>query len=632
MLLAAQSVGLFVTFFGYVSFRIRPELFYHQRPHIFLLDTYFFQETVNQPGGLVDYLTAFLSPLCAWDWLGALVITVLVAAICLGTRGVVAAISGSGGEIAYLVPAVLMVMVLGQYIHPVRLCVGLGVALLGANVYFRLGGCHVALRLALFLAGSALIYFTAAGMYVIFACLCGCYEWSVKRQRWFGVVWVLSAAAFPCAANWWPFDLVLSKAFEGLVLPDRQQWLAIPSSMPKAVAIYTAWLVFPILAAVVVGWRRKREGELRSGTEGLESESGPPDGGRPQRGGLKTWVEVPLAIVLLMLLADLVTFDYAQRCLLEIEANSEQRRWDDVLAWAERLPPEEVRSYDPRIIYCINRSLYFKGSLLDRMFCYPQVVSTPSLTLIYQDIDTTSRLTPEQCSEIFFDLGRVNESEQMAYEVLEHIGNRPEILKRLVWIYVIKGEPEAARRFLRFLERSLLHAGWARGVRRQLEADPSLSALPLIARQREMAVTRDSVGAAQNQEELLEGLLERNPRNRMALEYLMAHYLLTRQIDRVAANRHRFDALEYPKFPRHIEEALVCYAATNRLQELDSGTRPIDPETWQRLNEFLQLEQQSQGNAEAAFAALYPGFHETYFFSFVFKHNISSLGVARPPQ
>ena len=340
---------------------------------------------------------------------------------------------------------------------------------------------------------------------------------------------------------------------------------------------------------------------------------------------------VPLAIVLLLVLADLVAFDSSKRCLLEIESASEQRRWDEVLAWSERLPFPEERAYDPRILYCINRSLYFKGRLLDSMFAYPQVCSTPSLTLIHEDIDTTSHLTPQQCSEIFFDLGRVNESEQMAYEALEQCGNRPEILKRLATIYMIKGQPEAARRFLLLLDRSLLHRSWARQVLQQLDSDAAFPGTSL-ASYRELMVQRDSVGDAGNTETLLKGLLERNPQNRMALEYLMAHYLLTRQTGKVFANRHRLDGRNHVRYPRHIEEALACHLATAGQKDLERNAQSIRPETWQRFVEFVDAERQSAGNPPAAFAALYPDFHDTYFFSLVFGHNIASLGAARAPR
>lgn len=628
--LFAQSIGWFAVFYGYVCLRIRPELFYQQKPHVFLLDSHFFRGLVTHPGGIVDYLAAFLSPLLAWDWLGALVVTLLVTLICWATRGLWATGAGADREVACLLPAVFILMVVGQYIHPVSLCVGLNIALLGANVYARLGGYRVDVRLAAFAIASLAVYFATAGLYSIFACLCGCQEWMVKRRRWLGAACVACAAAVPYAASWWPFDLTPSEAFRGLSLPDAEHWLAIPSSLTKARAIHTAALTFPLLAAVFFSWRgRPASKPLPSPKDSNDKTGARVD--EPERRSWKVRVAVPLAILLLFLLAELVAFDAPKRCLLEIESASEQRRWDDVLAWAEDLPFPDARACDPQVLYCIHRALYFKGLLLDRMFAYPQVCSTPSLTLIHEDIDTTSNLTPRQCSEIFFDLGRVNESEQMAYEALELCGNRPEILKRLAQIYIIKGQPEAAKRFLLLLDRSLLHRGWARQVLHQLDSDPALAGTSL-ATYRELAVQRDSVGDAGNTETLLKGLLERNPRNRMALEYLMAHYLLTRQTDKLFANRHRWDGLDYARYPRHIEEALACHLAMTKQPELDLGAWSIRPETWQRFVEFVEVERQAAGNRSTAFAALYPRFHDSYFFSHVFGHNIPSLEAARAPE
>jgi len=626
----AQSIGLFAIFYYYVFLRVRPELFYQQKPHIFVLDSHFFRGMVTHPGGVVDYLTAFLSPLLAWDWLGALVLTLLGMLICRATRGFLATGAGAASEVACLLPAVFILMVLGQYIHPVQLCVGLSITLLAANLYARLGGCRVGVRLAAFATASLAIYFVTAGLYSIFACLCGCYEWSVKRQRWLGAACVACAAAVPYAAGWWPFDLILSESFRGLALPRVEHWLEIPSSTPKALAIHTAALTFPLLAAVFFSWRGRAVSEAIPSPQDSSEEPGA-RADEPERRSWRARVAVPLAIVLLLVLADLVAFDSSKRCLLEIECASEQRRWDEVLAWAEQLPFPDERAYDPRVLYCINRALYFKGRLLDSMFAYPQVCSTPSLTLIHEDIDTTSHLTPQQCSEIFFDLGRVNESEQMAYEALEQCGHRPEILKRLATIYTIKGQPEAARRFLLLLDRSLLHRGWARQVLQQLDSDAAFPGTSL-ASYREMAVQRDSVGDAGNTETLLKGLLERDPRNRMALEYLMAHYLLTRQAGKVFANRHRLDGRDGARYPRHIEEALACHLATAGRNELDLNAQSIRPETWQRFVEFVDAERQSAGDPSAAFAALYPDFHDTYFFSLVFGHNIASLGAARAPR
>jgi hypothetical protein len=578
------------------------------------------------------------------------------------------------GDIVYLLPALFILLVVGQYIHPISLCVGLSLALWGVNLYARLGGYRVGVRLAVFTVASLAVYFVTAGLYSIFAGLCGCYEWRVKRQRWLGAACLACAAVVPYAASWWPFDLIPSEAFGGLLLPRVQHWLAIPSSMPQALAIHTAALAFPLLAAVFCSWRGRpvslklgmgpfvakfaripigrqheivgilansattiRNPQLESPvSEAIPSprESGDETSAGTDEPACRSWraqLAVPLAILLLFVLADLVAFDSPKRCLLEIECASEQRRWDDVLVWAEQLPFPDARAYDPRILYCINRALFFKGLLLDKMFAYPQVCSTPSLTLIHEDIDTTSHLTPRQCSEIFFDLGRFNESEQMAYEALEQCGNRPEILKRLVSIYLIKEQPEAARRFLLLLDRSLLHRGWARQLLQQLDADPAFSDT-LCGAHRELAVQRDSLGDAGNEETLLTGLLERNPRNRMALEYLMAHYLLTRQTDKLFAHRDRFERPDGTRFPRHVEQALACYLALAGQEILERESQSIHPETWQGFVEFVEAERRSAGDPSAAFAALYPDFHDTYFFCLTFGHNIPSLVAARTPE
>lgn len=630
LLLLAQTIGLFALFYYYLLLRIRPELFYQQKPHVFLFDSHFFREMVSQPGGVVDYLDAFLSPLLVSDSLGALVVAVLVMLICWATRGLLVAVGGRGGQIVYLLPAVGIVMLVGQTIHPVWLCVGLSLVLLAANLYVRLGECRVGIRVVAFTIGSLLVYFAAAGLSLVFACICGCYEWRARRERWVGLAYVLCAAAVPYAVSWWPFDLILPDAYRGLMLPQGQHWLAIPSFIALAAAIYLGAVVLPVLVVLVFTWRRKPSADVPVSPEESGGEAGATADGS---GGVRWWVHlaVPVTMLVLFVLADLVAYDSAKRCLLEIETNSEQQQWDTVLTWAEELPFPDARAYDPRILYCINRALYFEGRLLDRMFEYPQVLFTPSLALVDADIDTTSRLTPRQCSEILFDLGRVNESEQMSYEALEQCGNRPEILKRLVSIQLIKGKPEAARRFLLLLERSLLHRGWAREMLGQLENEPQAVDASL-ASFRESAVQRDSLGDAANLQKMLEGLLERDPRNRMALEYLAAHYLLTRQVDRLAPHREEFGRPDQPGLPRYVEEALAYYGATAGAEELNRISGSIRPETWQRFADFVETEQKARGDKQVAFEALCPDFHDSYFFCFVFGHNISSLGVMRSSE
>jgi hypothetical protein len=624
----AHVVALFAVFYAYVLLRVRPELFYQQQPDVFLFDTYFFAGFVRQPGGLVEYASAFLSPLFAFGWMGSLVVTLLATLICLATRQYVAAITGAGGRFVFLIPALLILMVLGRYSHPVTLCVGLCVVLVFANVYVRMGKGHPFVRLAAFLIASVLAYYVAAGMYVIFAFLCGIFEWRVNRNRSLGVFCVLCAGVVPSVVGTWLCDMGIRETYRGLALPAARYWLAVPSSalvtMSTRVALF---LFFPVVAVAAALCRRPAA--LRTFTP---ETTGQPETleetdrkGAPPTSMRRLAVQTAVLIVV-GLGADIALFDSPTKYSLLVAHSAERQKWADVLTHARHLPPSDVWN-----VFHVNRALYHRGELLDRMFDYPQSINTPTLTLWFENLTMTAQRAPLDCSDVLFDLGRINESEHMAYEALEKYGERPHTLKRLIYINVIKGEPEAARRFLALLDCSLLHRQWARHCRRQLDADPTLSGVPVIASRRELMMLDDHVGSL-DLETMLEQLLERNPRNRMAFEYLMAHYLLTRQLEKMVANLHRFEEFDCARLPRHCEEAFVVYLATGGSQDVDLGGYQIHPETRRRYGDFIRALGRFQGNARAAFIALHHDFGDSYFFSHTFGHNDLQFILSRPSR
>ena len=81
-----------------------------------------------------------------------------------------------------------------------------------------------------------------------------------------------------------------------------------------------------------------------------------------------------------------------------------------------------------------------------------------------------------------------------------------------------------------------------------------------IVRLRAMRVDRDSTAAFFDQETMLRALLESNRHNRMAFEYLMAWYLLHRQLGGVVKWVERLGDFDYSEVPRLYQEALLIYA------------------------------------------------------------------------
>jgi hypothetical protein len=122
-------------------------------------------------------------------------------------------------------------------------------------------------------------------------------------------------------------------------------------------------------------------------------------------------------------------------------------------------------------------------------------------------------------------------------------------------------------------------------------------------------------------EDLLSQLLEKNRKNRMAFEYLMAWYMLTKQLDKFVLNLERLDDFDYPTIPRAYEEAMLVYVHSKR-QSLDLRGRRLNAESQQRFENFNQILNRHRGNVQAAYGELARGYLNSYFFYYVY----SSLG------
>lgn len=236
----------------------------------------------------------------------------------------------------------------------------------------------------------------------------------------------------------------------------------------------------------------------------------------------------------------------------------------------------------------VNRALFETGQLGSRMFSYRQ-----NPHVLFQ-LGVRAASLKGGC-EVLFRLGRINEAEHAALEALELNGERPETLRLLADVYIVKCRPEVARVFLTVLSRDLVHGPWAEDRLRRLDRDPLLSSDPRIHDSRSVMPLTDMV--TESKEQLLLALLARNRENRMAFEYLMAHYLLTRQPDKIALHLDRLDdfgpqAFGYPAVPEHYAEALLLYSH-NVNRPLDQPPnlrgRIIRRETLERVRQVIQV-------------------------------------------
>jgi hypothetical protein len=288
------------------------------------------------------------------------------------------------------------------------------------------------------------------------------------------------------------------------------------------------------------------------------------------------------------------------------------KMWPEVLQIARRCPNTYF------VVHAVNRALYHTGRLGYDMLSYPQNPGTLFLTtkggtsVHWKKFDT------------FIDLGYLNIAEHSLTETMEGLGERPMILKRLALINMVKSNIGAARIYLESLGKTLFYADWANSYLNRLESDKNLSTDEQIQDLRSLRVEKDYALRRYSPEIFLRELLEKNSKNRMAFEYLMAWYMLNRQLDNFVQNLNRLDDFGYSEIPRLYEEAILVYHLTTR-KNIDLKGRQISSNTFQRAHLFTDIVSGfSKDNKKGAMLATAKDFSDSYFF----YYNFGSSAVA----
>ena len=204
-----------------------------------------------------------------------------------------------------------------------------------------------------------------------------------------------------------------------------------------------------------------------------------------------------------------------------LDTETYREHWDKVLQLSK------VDLYTEEASYCYNLALAMKGRLGDDLFDHSQ---NHHFSLLFPASSEQTVMTNAMAGEAWFQLGDMTVAEQSAITSLQaspkHTGAR--YLERLARVNLISGEEGAAMKYLTILGKTLFYGRWVRSMMPGLQ-DETVRAQLSDAHAR--LAQKDMVHQLERPRELLLGLLEADPANAAARNYLLCYDLLTYDLD-----------------------------------------------------------------------------------------------------
>ena len=601
----AQSFVFFVLFYLYLWLVVDLRLIYHGGGMItnfpvFYRGWTFFRPFLPYPGGPVEYVCAFLSQLLYIGWAGAIVVTAQAWLICLCTGYILKAIGASALHLLRFVPPVLILITYTQYTYHFVTTTALLTSLLFVCLYLKIAPKNKPSCLVIFLVLSVILYYIAGGAYLLFAILCAIFELFFASRWQIALAYLLSAIAIPYIEGTLILGVGHGDAYSEL-LPYSWTIISYEERGRLIMLVYIMYLLLPLAALL---WRLgavskcsifagKRDGKLfKAGSTIFSRYAGTP--------ALRWAVE---SCLLFVLAAAIVLFSQnkKQKTVLEVDYYACHQMWPQLLLAAPH------HANDLFITHAVNRALYHTGRLASEMFSYPQNPNALFLTIKMQPLVRWRGL------DICIEFGFVNKAEGYLAELLEELGQRPIILKRLALINMVKENPGAARIYLNALSKTLFHADWANDYLARLQSDPGLSTDDRIQHLRRVRVKTED-------ENIVGTLLLNSRQDQMAFEYLMAYYLLTRQLDRFVDNLDGLDVFDYSQIPPHYEEAILVYTSLTK-RKADLHGRQISRESIHRFKNFFQTYDSFGEDKQAAFDMLAAAYGDSYLLYYIYQRS-----------
>ena len=218
----------------------------------------------------------------------------------------------------------------------------------------------------------------------------------------------------------------------------------------------------------------------------------------------------------------------------------------------------------------------------------------------------------------FYTIGLINEAHRWAYEEMVVYGFRPQNVKLLAKTSLINGNYERAEKYLHMLGKTLYYRQWANEYEKLVTDTTLFPSHPELGGKRDLMPRSNFFIRINSPQENIPLLLNANPQNKKAYEYLMAWFLLSRNVTAIIDNISNLKNLNYIKIPRHIEEAILAYYdSTGEMPELYGLT--INQKTVENFKQYVSAYKSYRNAPSLLKNKLKERFGDTFWYYFHFR-------------
>lgn len=266
----------------------------------------------------------------------------------------------------------------------------------------------------------------------------------------------------------------------------------------------------------------------------------------------------------------LTTPDWYLEKLFQVDDEYYFGNWNKVVKLVE-----EEDSPSPEMLFFYNLVKAQQGQLPEVLLHYqPNVLGT-----FYRIGPDTPILTIKNMNELYYALGDMTFCERAAMMacVFSPDNRNNRMIKRLAECSLIKGDYAATQKYLGILEHTFVWSNWAKQA-------PTLK----VYQQKAACMNQqDTISISDNAHVIMMQLLDSNPRNEVALDYILCSTLLLKDVKSFKRDYDRY-CTEHPRIRKLYQEALCIWLAAEQAPQEQWQQYIKDPTVMRRFTQYNQ--------------------------------------------